>query len=68
MRVPSFSAAGLTSDLSPPSTAIVHAFGSPACRVVIDSRATEPIDGNASPRKPSVLIAIRSSSGSFEVA
>ena len=32
------------------------------------SRATEPIDGNASPRNPSVRIASRSSSASFEVA
>ncbi len=32
------------------------------------SRATEPIEGRASPRKPSVSIAIRSSSSSFEVA
>ena len=32
------------------------------------SFATEPIDGSASPRKPSVSIAIRSSPSSFEVA
>jgi hypothetical protein len=35
---------------------------------VIASRATAPIDGSASPRKPSVLMASRSSSDSFEVA
>ena len=39
-----------------------------AWRVAIESRATAPIDGNASPRKPSVRIETRSSSASFEVA
>ena len=32
------------------------------------SFATDPIEGNASPRKPSVSIAIRSSPSSFDVA
>jgi hypothetical protein len=36
--------------------------------VAIESRETAPIDGSASPRKPNVSIASRSSSGSLEVA
>ncbi len=39
-----------------------------AWRVVMVSRATEPIEGSASPRKPSVLICSRSSPSSLEVA
>ncbi len=47
---------------------MLQACGSSACRVVMVSRATAPIDGSASPRKPSVRIASRSSPSSFEVA
>jgi len=39
-----------------------------AVRVRIERRATAPIEGSASPRKPSVAIRERSPSGSFEVA
>jgi len=66
--VPWLSAAGFTSDFSPASTVIVHACGSALWRVVIVKRATAPIDGNASPRKPSVSMASRSSPASLEVA
>ena len=48
------SAAGFTADFAPASTSIAQAFGSLACRVVIASRATAPIEGSASPRNPSV--------------
>ena len=34
----------------------------------MESRATAPIEGKASPRKPSVRMSSRSSSGNFEVA
>ena len=44
-RVPSPSAPGFTAALSPPSTVIAQACGSPACRVVMVSRATAPIEG-----------------------
>ncbi len=44
------------------------ALSAPAGREVIASRAAAPIEGNASPRKPSVAMRIRSSSASFEVA
>ncbi|MFC4480348.1 hypothetical protein, partial [Flavobacterium chungangensis] len=37
-------------------------------RVVIDRRATAPMDGSASPRKPRVAMAKRSPVGSLEVA
>jgi hypothetical protein len=47
---------------------IVQACGSLLCRVVMVSRATAPIEGSASPRKPSVSIASRSSPASLEVA
>src|SRR5579862_378439 len=55
-------------DFVPASTSMAQAWGSFACRVAIDNRATEPIDGKASPRKPSVRIDTRSSSASFDVA
>jgi hypothetical protein len=58
----------LTCAFSPASTVIAQACASPACRVVMVRRATAPIEGKASPRKPSVRISSRSSSGSFEVA
>src|SRR5215203_4302458 len=68
MRVPSPSAAGLTADFCPPSTLMVQACGSLVWRVVMVRCATAPIDGKASPRKPSVRMSRRSSAGSFEVA
>ena len=46
----------MISDFAPPSTDSDHACGSVAWRVVMPSRATAPIEGSASPRKPSVRI------------
>ena len=51
--VPRLAAAGLTADTRPPSMPISAALSPLAVRERIDSRATEPIDGSASPRKPS---------------
>src|SRR6185437_3225730 len=45
-----------------------QACGSAVCLVVMPSLATDPIDGKASPRKPSVRMRSRSSSSSLEVA
>ena len=53
---------------TPASTTIAAPVAASAVRVVIESRATAPIDGSASPRKPSVPMRDRSPSGSFEVA
>ena len=39
-----------------------------ASRLAISSQATAPIDGRASPRKPSVEIRVKSPSGNFDVA
>src|SRR5262245_46743977 len=47
---------------------MLQACGSSAWRVVIVNRAAAPIDGSASPRKPSVRIDNRSSSCNFDVA
>ena len=58
----------MISDFSPPSTVSAQACGSLACRVVMESRATEPIEGSASPRNPSVRIWSKSSSSSLDVA
>jgi hypothetical protein len=55
-------------DLTPPSTDSDQACGSLRWRVVMPSCATAPIEGSASPRKPSVRIRSRSSSSSLEVA
>ena len=68
MRVPLFSAAGLSWPLVPRSMVISNASLLPRARDWIISVAIEPIEGNASPRKPSVRISNRSSSRSFEVA
>src|SRR6185312_9632523 len=68
MVVPCVSAAGRMSDLTPASTVSAQACGSDLCRVVMVSRDTAPIDGSASPRKPSVRMSSRSSPVSFEVA
>ena len=66
--MPAASAAGCTAPLAPPSTASVQALSLPARREVMARRPTAPIEGSASPRKPSVAMCVRSSSGSFEVA
>src|SRR6185437_8799431 len=55
------------SPLAPPSTASDQASVVPRRRLVSVSRLTAPIDGSASPRKPSERMRRRSSSGSFEV-
>ena len=67
-RVPGAPADGTTGDTTPPSTLIARALSAPAGREVIASRAAAPIEGSASPRKPSVAMRTRSSSASFEVA
>src|SRR6185312_90191 len=68
MRVPSESADGFTAPFLPPSTAISEALDASFVRVTIESFATAPIEGSASPRKPSVETEFRSSPGSFDVA
>jgi hypothetical protein len=68
MRVPWPEAAGLTGPFSPAVTVMAEPAGLAALRVTMSSRATEPIDGKASPRKPSVRMAERSPVGSLEVA
>lgn len=68
MRVPKAAAAGRTAPLTPASTTRPTPCAASRCRVVIASLATEPIEGSASPRKPSERMAKRSPSGSFEVA
>ena len=67
-RVPGLNAAGRTGCLLPRSTTISLAAGTPAGREAMARCAIEPIDGSASPRKPSVAILNRSSSASLEVA
>ena len=54
MVVPLGCAASLTSFIRPPSTTIRVARSSSAVLVVNSTRATDAIEGNASPRKPSV--------------
>ena len=74
MRVPCGKAAGPSSIRKPWSTTTRQPLSAPAGRDSITSRATEPIDGKASPRNPRV--ATRSSapssptklSGNFDVA
>ena len=61
MRVPWPSAAGFTACFLPPSTTISTAFCEPVSRVEIESFATAPIEGSASPRKPKVETECRSS-------
>jgi hypothetical protein len=53
---------GVTGETSAPSTRISAPRSAPSARVAIRSRATEPIEGSASPRKPSERMAVRSSS------
>ena len=67
-QVPGEWAAGFGSACRPPSIAMLHALSAFGGRLVMVSRDTAPMDGNASPRKPSVLIRVRSSSGSLDVA
>ena len=62
MVVPGGCAAGRTLVSAPPSTSSCAACSAPAARETIRSRDTEPIEGSASPRKPSVVTASRSSS------
>jgi len=66
-RVPGGCAAGTGADFLPASTTISHALSAPGGREVIRIRLTAPIDGNASPRKPSEAMRSKSSSGNFEV-
>ena len=58
----------MIADFTPASTDSDQACGSLKWRVVMPSFATAPIEGSASPRKPSVRIRKRSSSSSLEVA
>ena len=67
-RVPGAPAAGATSDTAPPATEISEACAASRVREVMCRRAAAPIEGSASPRKPSVSMRTRSSSASFEVA
>ena len=55
------------SPLAPPSISRLQAVSAPAGREVMAKRLTEAIEGSASPRKPSVRMSLRSSSGSLEV-
>jgi hypothetical protein len=66
--VPTGPEAGSTARTRPPSTRIRLACAAVRGREVIASRAAAPIEGSASPRKPSVVMRTRSSSASFEVA
>ena len=66
--VPQFSAAGRTACLAPRSITISQPAGASRCRERMARCATEPIDGSASPRNPSVAMLNRSSSLSLEVA
>ena len=68
MRVPLGCAAGSDPLIAPPSTDRIQASSDPLARLVRESLATAPIAGSASPRKPRLSIASRSSSGSFDVA
>ena len=67
-RLPAARAAGVTGPTRPPSTVIALACSASAGRLVMVSRATAPMDGSASPRKPREVMCTRSSSGSLEVA
>ncbi len=60
--VPRGCAAGRTPPAAAPSTVISAAAAAPAAWEATLKRATEPIEGSASPRKPSVVTASRSSS------
>ena len=67
-HVPALSAAGRTGSFAPRSTTISCAAPASRCRDLMDRRAMDPIEGSASPRKPSVEMLNRSSSPSLEVA
>ena len=67
-EVPGLSAAGRTACLAPRSTTISCPLSASRRREMMASRAIEPIEGSASPRKPSVAMLKRSSSASLEVA
>ncbi len=51
--VPRLAATGFTAETRPPSTEISAALSAPSGRERSESRATEPMEGSASPRKPS---------------
>ncbi len=53
-------AAGDTAPTAPPLTVMANASALPLPREAMESRATEPIEGRASPRKPRVAIRSRS--------
>jgi len=57
--VPGLAAAGRRCKSLPPATAISAPSAPSGLRLEIVRRATEPIDGNASPRKPRVRISSR---------
>ena len=65
--VPRLPAAGRTGPTRPPST-VMRAASVAAARLVIDSRATAPRLGSASPRKPKLRMSSRSEPSIFEVA
>ena len=52
-EVPRLAAAGRTAETRPPSTEISAAASASAVRERMESRDTEPMEGSASPRKPS---------------
>ena len=52
-EVPRLAAAGRTAETCPPSTEISAAASAPTMRERMASRDTEPMEGSASPRKPS---------------
>ncbi len=56
--VPVLAAAGRTVETLPPVTDMMAPSVAPCARLVIVSLATEPIEGRASPRKPSVRISL----------
>ncbi len=69
MVVPRGRAAGATSRMRPPSMRTRLPSASPSCCVTSSTRATEAMEANASPRKPSVETRSRSSAEViFEVA
>ncbi len=51
IRVPTGAEAGRTGCFTPASTTMDEAVSAPATRVVMERRATAPMDGRASPRK-----------------
>ena len=68
MVVPWLPAAGPSKETSPPSTEIRHAWALSLANDVMFTRATDAMEGSASPRKPSFSIRTKSPSGSLEVA